>query len=72
MTATVHKILVQSKDILEQTVLPVGYFGEVAAESRNKIYRAMDTSDPIISPINLKRRVRKHKRLSLPPEIIQM
>ena len=33
-------------------------------------YRAMDTSDPIISSINLKRR--KHKRLSLPPEVIEM
>jgi len=38
MTATVHKILVHSKDIFEQTVLPVGYFGEEAAESRNKIW----------------------------------
>jgi len=94
MTATVHKILVHSKEILEQTVLPVGYFGEEAAESRNKVYksdrlhharkhnricsfadvfhRAMDTSDPIISSINLRRRVRKRKRLSLLPEVIQL
>jgi len=94
MTATVHKILVHSKDILEQTVFPVGYFGEEAAESRNTIYqldrhhharkhnricsfadlvqRAMDTSDSIISSINLKGRIRKQNRLPLPPEVIQM
>jgi len=40
MTATVHKILVHSKQLLENTVLPAGYFGEEAAEARNKIYNS--------------------------------
>jgi len=92
MTATVHKILVHSADIIQNTVLPVGYFGEEGAESRNKIYksdrlhharkcsrklnftdvfqRAMDTSDPIISSINLNRRLQK--KLNLPSEVIQL
>jgi len=35
MTATVHKIIVHSMEILENTDLPVGNFGEGAAESRN-------------------------------------
>jgi len=87
MTATVHKILVHSKQLLENTVFPAGAFGEEAAEARNKIYksdrlhharkqnricgftdvfhRAMETSDPIISSINLNRRIQKHKRLPL-------
>jgi len=39
MTATVHKILVYSKESFENTVHPVGYFGEEAAESINKIYK---------------------------------
>jgi len=32
----------------------------------------MDTSDPIMSSLNLKRRIQKHKRLALPVEIIQL
>ena len=40
MTATVHKVLIHSKDIIENTVLPVGAFGETAAESRHKVYKA--------------------------------
>jgi len=79
---------VHSKQLLENTVLPAGYFVDEAAEPRNKIYnsdrlhharkhnricvftdvfhRAMETSDPIISSINLNRRIKKHKRLPLP------
>jgi len=43
---------------------------ETISSFADVFYRAMDTSDPIISSINLKRR--KYKRLSLPPEVIQM
>jgi len=39
MTATVHKIIVHSRQIMEITVLPVGCFGEEASESRNKVYK---------------------------------
>jgi len=39
-TATVHKILVHSANIIQNTLLPVGYFGEEGAESRNKIYNS--------------------------------
>jgi len=35
-------------------------------------HRAMDTSDPIMSSLNLKRRIKKHKRLALPVEVIQL
>lgn len=94
MTATVHKILVHSSDILENTVLPVGYFGEEGAESRNKFYksdrlhharkcsraknfedvfqRAMDTSDPIISSLNLEKRIKKQRRQCLPTEVLEL
>lgn len=40
MKPTVHKVLIHSRQIIENTVLPVGYFGEDAAESRHKIYKA--------------------------------
>lgn len=40
MTATVHKVLLHSRQIIESTVLPVGCFGEDAAESRHKLYKA--------------------------------
>lgn len=40
MTPTVHKVIVHSKQIMQNTALPVGYFGEDAAESRNKIYKS--------------------------------
>uniref|UniRef100_A0A0K8W2Q9 Uncharacterized protein n=2 Tax=Bactrocera latifrons TaxID=174628 RepID=A0A0K8W2Q9_BACLA len=40
MTPTVHKVIVHSKQIMQNTPLPVGYFGEDAAESRNKIYKS--------------------------------
>nr|XP_036669892.1 uncharacterized protein LOC118877083 isoform X2 [Drosophila suzukii] len=94
MTPTLHKIIVHSRQIMENTVLPVGCFGEEASESRNKIYksdrlhhsrkhsrfeslgdvfkRALDTSDPVISSLNLSRRIKKHKNLSLPIEVIQL
>lgn len=39
MTATVHKVLIHSTDIIANSVLPIGYFGEDAAESRHKIYK---------------------------------
>lgn len=75
-------------------VLPLGFLGEDAAESRHKIYkadrlhharkssrtnnildifnRAMDTSDPLISSINLSKRMQQRKRLQLPQEVIEM
>lgn len=40
MTATVHKVLIHSREIVENTLLPVGCFGEDAAESRNKLYKS--------------------------------
>ena len=40
MTPTVHKVIVHSKQIMQNTALPVGYFGEDTAESRNKIYKS--------------------------------
>ncbi|XP_076656381.1 uncharacterized protein LOC143361026 [Halictus rubicundus] len=39
MTPTVHKILIHGKQILEQCILPPGYLGEDAAESKNKYYK---------------------------------
>ena len=39
MTPTVHKVLIHSKQIMQNVVLPVGCFGEDAAECRNKIYK---------------------------------
>jgi len=40
MTDTVHKHLVRSAGIIQNTVLPVGYFGEEGADSRNNIYKS--------------------------------
>ena len=40
MTATVHRVLLHSKDIIENTVLPVAFFGETTAESLHKVYTA--------------------------------
>ena len=40
MTPTVHKVLVHSKQIMENISLPAGYYGEDAAEARNKIYKS--------------------------------
>lgn len=39
MPASIHKVLVHGKQIIENCLLPVGYFGEDAAESRNKLYK---------------------------------
>lgn len=39
MTPTVHKVLIHSKEIILNTLLPVGCFGEDAAESRHKLYK---------------------------------
>ena len=36
MPATIHKVLIHAKQILENSVLPAGYFGEEASEARNK------------------------------------
>jgi len=37
---TVHKVLIHSRQIIENVVLPVGCFGEDAAESRHKVYKS--------------------------------
>ena len=39
MPATIHKVLIHVKEILENSVLPAGYFGEEASEARNKFYK---------------------------------
>ena len=39
MPATIHKVLIHAKQILENSVLPAGYFGEKAFEARNKFYK---------------------------------
>lgn len=94
MPATVHKILVHGWQIIENTVLPIGCFGEEGSEARNKLYkydrlyharktsrqhnledmfnRAMDTSDPIISSINLDKRISRQRKLNLPSEVVEM
>ena len=37
--ATINKVLIHAKQILENSVLPAGYFGEEASEARNKFYK---------------------------------
>lgn len=39
MLATVHKILAYRKQIIGNTVLPIGYFGYEEPETRNKTYK---------------------------------
>ena len=39
MPATIHKVLIQAKQILENSVLAAGYFGEEASDARNKFYK---------------------------------
>ena len=39
MPATIHRFLIHAKQILENSVLPAGYFGEEASEARNKFYK---------------------------------
>lgn len=39
MSATVHKILVHSSQILQASVVPLGCAGENASEARNKLYK---------------------------------
>lgn len=39
MPASVHKVLIHGKEILLNSILPLGNFGEDAAESRNKFYK---------------------------------
>ncbi|XP_049312286.1 uncharacterized protein LOC125778464 [Bactrocera dorsalis] len=39
MSATVHKILVHSAQIMEASLVPVGCLGENASEARNKFYK---------------------------------
>jgi len=86
MTASVNKLLIFAGDIIENTVLPIRYFGEEGAESRNKFYesdclhharrdvfhRATDTSDPIISSVNLDRRIQRQKRMNLSLEVLDL
>jgi len=83
MTASVHKFLIHTGDIIENTVLPIGYFGEEVAESLSKFYRsgharkdlfyrATDTSDPIISSVNLDRRIQRQKRMSLSLQVLDL
>ncbi|XP_049304258.1 uncharacterized protein LOC125776435 [Bactrocera dorsalis] len=94
MSSTVHKVLIHSREIIENTALPMGFFGEQAAESRHQIYkadrlhharrnnrtnnlldifnRAIDTSDPLISTFFLSKRIQKRKRITLPPEVIEL
>ncbi|CAG9759703.1 unnamed protein product [Ceutorhynchus assimilis] len=94
MPATVHKVLVHGKAILDNSILPVGYFGEEGSEGRNKLYkqdrqfharktsrkhnledifsRALDTSDPIISSINLEKRIGHQTKLSYPAEVLSL
>ena len=38
MPATIHKVLIHAKQILENSVLPARYFGEEASEARDKFY----------------------------------
>lgn len=79
---------------MENTVLPIGCFGEEGSEARNKMYkhdrqfharktsrqsnladifnRAMDTSDPIISSINLAKGIRRQHKLTIPSEVLSM
>ena len=52
VTPTVHKIIAHSRQIIENTVLPEGYFGEEASESRNKV----DKEDRL-------HQARKHSRI---------
>lgn len=40
MTVTIHKLLVHDKDIIKQSILPVGLLSEQAAETRNKYWRS--------------------------------
>lgn len=40
MTVTIHKLLVHGKDIIKQSILPVGLLSEQAAETRNKFWRS--------------------------------
>ena len=37
--ATIHKVLIPAKQILENSSLPAGYFGEEASEARNKFFK---------------------------------
>lgn len=39
MPATFHKVLIHAKEILQNTILPAGYFAEEASEARNKLYK---------------------------------
>lgn len=40
MPATLHKILIHGKAIIENSILPVGMFAEEASEARNKSYKS--------------------------------
>ena len=40
MTATVHKVLIHGAQIMENSLLPLGYFAEDGPEHENKFYRS--------------------------------
>ena len=40
MPGTIHKVLINAKQTLENFVLAAGYFGEEASEARNKFYKS--------------------------------
>ena len=39
MPGTIHKVLIHPKQVLKNSALPAGYFGEEASEARNKFYK---------------------------------
>ncbi|XP_039948592.1 uncharacterized protein LOC120766910 [Bactrocera tryoni] len=74
ISATIHKILVHSAQIMEASLVPVGCLGENASEARNKknarsnnivdvFNRAMDSSDPLLSSICLNNRTKTFTEL---------
>ncbi|KAI8125494.1 hypothetical protein CVS40_4198 [Lucilia cuprina] len=94
MSATLHKILAHSAQILQVSIVPLGCAGENASEARNKFYkkdrieharkdsrvhnitdvfnRAMDSSDPLLSSIYIKKRHSAKRKLQLPREVISL
>lgn len=90
MPSSVHKMLIHGADIIRNSILPTGMFGEGrnknykqyrldhsrkhnrTATMRDTFHRVMDTSDPIISNLNIQLRLRnnnKKKNLPLPVEV---
>lgn len=46
LSATVHKVLIHGYQIMESSVLPLGFLGENASEPRNKYYKSDRRSHP--------------------------